>query len=58
MNQVGMDLFLTATINAFREYQKEWLTNHDDIEFEKQDEDLIIRFLDDTAETFIREYTE
>ena len=43
-------------INDFRDYQKEWLTSHNDIEFDKPDEDLILRFLDDTAACFIAEH--
>ena len=58
MNQKQSDLFLTAVINAFRDYQKEWLTGHNDIELEKLIEDLIIAFIEDTSDEFIREYTE
>ena len=58
MNQKQLDLFLTAVIDKFREYQKEWLTSHNDIELKKPIEDLIIAFIEDTADGFIREYTE
>lgn len=58
MNQKQLDLFLTAVIDKFREYQKEWLTSHNDIELEKPIEDLIIAFIEDTADGFINEYTE
>lgn len=58
MNQKQSDLFLTAVIDKFREYQKEWLTSHNDIEHKKPIEDLIIAFIEDTADGFIQEYTE
>jgi hypothetical protein len=58
MNQKQLDLFLTAVIDKFREYQKEWLTSHNDIEFKKPIEDLIVAFIEDTADGFIQEYTE
>ena len=58
MNDKYFDLLLTTIINTFREYQKEWLTSHNDIEFEQMEEDLILAFLDDTADTFINKYTE
>ena len=58
MNQKQLDLFLTAVIDKFREYQKEWLTSHNDIELEKPIEDLIIALIEDTADGFIQEYTE
>ena len=54
MNQKSLDMFLTSVINTFKEYQKEWLTSHNDIEFDRPEEDLILAFLDDTAECFIR----
>lgn len=58
MKQKQLDLFLTAVIDKFREYQKEWLTSHNDIELKKPIEDLIIAFIEDTADGFIQEYTE
>lgn len=58
MNQKQSDLFLTAVIDKFREYQKEWLISHNDIELKKPIEDLIIAFIEDTADGFIQEYTE
>ena len=42
-------------IDEFSKYQIEWLTSHCDIEFNKEEEDLIIRFLVDTAEMYQRE---
>lgn len=42
-------------IKEFRDYQIEWLTAHFDIEFCKEEEDLIIRFLNDTADCFVKE---
>ena len=44
-------------INNFRKYQKEWLTSHNDIEFDRPEEDLILAFLDDTANCYISEHT-
>ncbi len=58
MNQKQSDLFLKAVIEEFNEYQKGWLISHCDIEFERPEEDLILAFLDDTANSFISEYTE
>ena len=58
MNDKSFDMLIAMIINTFREYQKEWLTSHNDIEFEQMEEDLILAFLDDTADTFINEYTE
>lgn len=42
-----------SLIYDFRDYQKEWLTSHDDFELDKLNEDLILAFLDDTAECYI-----
>lgn len=42
-------------IRRFRDYQIEWLTAHNDIEFCEEEEKLIIEFLKDTAESFMRE---
>ena len=42
-------------IKRFRDYQIEWLTAHNDIEFCEEEEKLIIGFLKDTAESFMRE---
>lgn len=42
-------------INEFVDYQIEWLTSHNDIEFCKEEEDLIVRFLKDTASCFLLE---
>lgn len=42
-------------IEKFRDYQIGWLTAHYDIELCEELESLIIRFLRDTAECFIRE---
>ena len=43
-------------IRKFLDYQIEWLTSHCDIELEPELEQLIIRFLKDTAECFMEEY--
>ena len=58
MKDCTMDMLIKAVIKEFNEYQKEWLTSHNDIEFERAEEDLILAFLDDTSELFISEYTE
>ena len=42
-------------ISRFRDYQIEWLTSHNDIEFREEEEKLIIGFLKDTAESFMKE---
>lgn len=42
-------------ISRFRDYQIEWLTSHNDIEFCEEEEKLIIGFLKDTAESFVLE---
>lgn len=58
MKDKSFEMLLTTIINTFRAYQKEWLTSHNDIEFEQMEEDFILAFLDDTADAFINEYTE
>lgn len=45
-------------IQRFRDYQINWLTSHNDIEFEPQLEELVIRFLNDTADLFVKEDSE
>lgn len=45
---------IKQTIEKFRDYQIEWLTAHNDIEFCEQEENLIVRFLKDTAEYAIK----
>ena len=42
-------------ISRFRDYQIEWLTSHNDIEFCEEEEKLISGVLKDTAEAFMRE---
>lgn len=42
-------------IQKFHDYQVEWLYSHYDLEFEPQLEELIVRFLHDTANCFILE---
>jgi hypothetical protein len=39
-------------IDDFSNYQIDWLTSHNDIEFCKEEEDLIVRFIKDTAEMY------
>ena len=58
MNDITIELFIKTVIEDFREYQAEWLTSHNDIEFEQAEEDLILAFLEDTADAYIREHTE
>lgn len=58
MKDCTLDMLIKAVIKEFNEYQKEWLTSHNDVEFERAEEDLILAFLDDTSEQFISEYTE
>lgn len=43
------------TIQKFHDYQVEWLKSHYDIEFEPQLEEMIIRFLHDTANRYMME---
>lgn len=58
MKDITIDLLIKSVIKDFQEYQAEWLTSHCDIEFEKEEEDLILRFLEDTANMYIAEHTE
>ena len=58
MNDITIDLLIKSIISDFREYQAEWLTSHQDIEFEQMEEDLILAFLEDTANSYIAEHTE
>ena len=34
MNEVTLELLIKSLINDFKDYQKEWLTSHNDIEFD------------------------
>ena len=56
MQEVTLELPIKSLINDFRDYQKEWLTSHNDIEFDRLEEDLILEFLDDTADSYILEH--
>jgi hypothetical protein len=47
-----------AALYKFRDYQKEWLTSHNDIELEPELEEMILEFIDDTTMSFIREEVE
>lgn len=58
MKDVTLDLLIKSLINDFCDYQKEWLTSHNDIEFDKPEEDLILAFLDDTAACYISDHIE
>lgn len=43
------------TIQKFHDYQVEWLKSHYDLELEPQLEEMIIRFLHDTANRYMME---
>ena len=58
MKEATLELLIESLINDFRDYQKEWLTSHNDIKFDKPEENLILDFLDDTAECYILEHIE
>ena len=42
-------------INAFRNYQIDWLTSHNDIELDGITEQMVVDFLKDTARSFEQE---
>ena len=46
----------SSLIENFKQYQIDWLTSHVDIEFCPEEEEVIVRFLNDTAECYIKEY--
>ena len=46
---------METIINQFRDYQIKWLTSHNDIKLTPEVEQLVIGFLNDTAECFIKE---
>ena len=56
MKDVTLEFLIKSLINDFREYQKEWLTSHNDIEFDRQEEELLLAFIDDTADSYISEH--
>lgn len=58
MKEVILESLIRSVIKDFRDYQKKWLTSHCDIEFDKPEEDLILEFLDDTANCYISEHVE
>lgn len=58
MKKATFELIIKSLINDFRDYQKEWLTSHNDVEFEKPEENLILAFLNDTADCYISEHIE
>ena len=47
-----------AALYKFRDFQKEWLTSHNDIELEPELEEMILEFIDDTTMSFIHEEVE
>lgn len=58
MNEKTLDLLIKSLIEDFKEYQIEWLTSHNDIEFAPEEENLIVQFLKDSADSYIAEHTE
>lgn len=58
MTEVTLELLIKSLIIDFRDYQKEWLTSHNDIEFCSEEEALIVGFLNDTADYYISEHIE
>lgn len=40
-------------VQKFHDYQVEWLKSHNDIQFDNQTEEMVVRFLHDTANRFI-----
>lgn len=46
---------IESIINDFMKYQIDWLTSHNDIALDNELEPLIIRFLKDTADVYIKE---
>ena len=58
MNDITIELFIKTLIEDFKDYQIEWLTSHNDIEFCPEEEELIVEFLKDTAGSYISEHTE
>ena len=46
---------METIINQFRDYQIEWLKSHNDLKFEPTIEEILVQFLIDTAECFIKE---
>ena len=49
---------VSKLLEDFCEYQIDWLTSHNDIEFQKDEEDLIIGFLKDTNYCYQKELIE
>ena len=56
MTEATLELLIKSLINDFRDYQKEWITSHNDIEFCPEEENLIIGFLNNTAKFYIAEH--
>ena len=46
---------METIINQFRDYQIDWLTGHCDIVCDPETEQVIIQFIKDTTECFIKE---
>ena len=58
MKNITIDLFIKCLIQDFWKYQEEWLTSHNDIELDPEEEALIVSFLKDTANCYISEHIE
>ena len=53
-----LEKFMRTLIEDFKDYQIEWLTSHNDIEFCPEEEELIVQFLKDTANIYMMEHSE
>lgn len=40
-------------VQKFHDYQVEWLKSHNDIQLDNQTEEMVVRFLHDTANRFM-----
>lgn len=58
MTDNAIRLAQLAALYKFRDFQKEWLTSHNDIELEPELEEMILGFIDDTTMCFIHEEVE
>ena len=55
MTDNAIRLAQLAALYKLRDFQKEWLTSHFDIELEPELEKMILGFIDDTTMSFIHE---
>lgn len=58
MTDNAIRLAQLAALYKFRDFQKEWLTSHNDFELEPELEEMILGFIDDTTMSFIYEEVE